>query len=213
MRIYRSFFISFLLIFTISGSLYGQKFKFSVHGALVLAQVDGDKLRGFSKIGYNAGIQGGYRINASSEFIVAQGFSSFGSKGSNKSIKRPDDYFIEINMVTANLLFAYAHYLNTGWSGESKFRLFTGIKIHQVLSNDYTLSYNSFEENPPVMIEDFRDRFLGIYLGAGYLVASNLYLDLSFEHSLSNILEDSPLNTVAKSLNPYHISIGLNFYL
>lgn len=195
------------------GCLSGQKFKFSVHGSLLLAQVDGDKLRGFNKLGYTAGIQGGYRISQSSEFIVAQGFSSFGSTGTNKSINKPTDYFLEMDMVTANLLFAYAHYLNTGWTSESNFRVFVGVKIHQVLSNKYSLSYNSFEENPPVRIEEFRERFPGLYLGGGYLITHKLFLDVAFEHSLTNILSDSPSNSETKSLNPYQLSIGLNFYL
>ena len=203
----------FIALFLMAHALQGQKFKFSIHASALLAQVDGDKLRGFNKLGYTAGIQGGYCISPSSELIVTQGFSSFGSTSTNKSISKPGDYFLEIDIVSANLLFAYAHYLNSGWSNTSSFRVLGGVKIHQVLSNEYSLNYNTFEENPPVRIEEFRERFLGLYLGAGYLITPNLYFDVAFEHALNNLLSDSNLNSESKSLNPYQLSFGLNFYL
>lgn len=175
--------------------------------------MDGDRLRGFNEIGFDLGIQGIYMFNEQSEFLVSQSFSSFGSNASNGSLKFMNDYYIDISMTTANLLMAYTHNIGSGWSGEAKARVTGGFKLHQIMSSDWQLTYNVFHSEPPVSIDKFKERFVSMTLGAGYLLGSNLFLDLTFDMTLTNVLDHSDIENQSKSLNPYYFMLGLSYYL
>ncbi len=115
--------------------MQAQRFQFSFHGAIVASQIDGDRIMGYNKLGYNLGIQGGLKFNDKSEFIVSQGFSSFGSSSGSVILSSINDYYIELSMKSANVLFAYAHYFGkkakrSQKKVEANFRMYAGVRLH-----------------------------------------------------------------------------------
>jgi hypothetical protein len=184
------------VLFAIAGN--AQKFHFGLSTAVIASQVDGDNLRGFNKLGYNAGVLGGFSLDPTNAIAVELQYAVFGSNQS----KETGVVRLETEIKTLNILCAYALRLGDSWDGVKKFRLLVGPRLHAIQSAKFGDSSD----------RDLWTRyFVSANVAFGVLLADRVILDLGYNHGLTNILRQD-LNVVDK-LNPYYLSLGLTWYL
>lgn len=176
----------------------GQKFHFGGSIALVASQVDGDNLRGFNKLGYSAGLLGGYSFSPGSWLVVDLQYSTFGSN----QRKEQSPIRLETDFRSINILCGYALRFGDAWDGSKKFRVMAGLRMHSVQK-----AVLGGDEDRTLV-----DRyFISLNLSLGLLMTENWLLDLSYNQGMSNILK----NDIAEidKLIPYYISLGVLYYL
>ncbi len=64
-----------------------------------------------------------------------------------------------------------------------------------------------------VNLDDLRKRFLTLNVSGGKRIGQNLFVDLSFEYALQNLLNEVPETNLTKELYPYYLSLGFNIYI
>jgi len=179
-------------------AISAQKFHFGLNAAVTASQVDGDNLRGFNKIGYSAGLTGGYAFSPVSWMVVELQYTTFGSAHGNEN----SPIKLETDIRTINTLCAYSVRFGDAWDGVARFRAVAGPRFHAV---QHAVLGNTNDRN------QLKKTFFSLHLGCGMLLTENLLLDLGYQHVLGNILEaDVP---GIDRLRPFFLSLGLTCYL
>lgn len=110
---------------------YAQKFHFGGNISLVASQVDGDNLRGFNKLGYSAGLLGGFALSEESWFVLELQYTTFGSN----QRKERSPVRLETDFRSINVLLGYALRFGDAWDGSKKFRALGGLRLHSILES------------------------------------------------------------------------------
>jgi hypothetical protein len=191
--------LHFATLFTLIASGAGaQQFHFGGGIGLVASQVDGDNLRGFNKLGYSAGIVGGFAIHPEHWIVVELQYATFGSN----QRKETSAIKLETDLRSINVLCGYAIRFGDAWDGSKKFRAMPGLRLHAlqkaVLGKEESL--------------DLVDRyFVSLNLSFGLLLTDRWILDLTYNQGLSDILKED--REEISKLNPYYLTLGVVYYL
>lgn len=175
-----------------------QTFHFGGNAALALSQVDGDNLKGFHKVGYSAGLIGGYSLSSASWIVVELQYTTFGSRHENEE----SPVRLETAFRTVNMLLGYSLRFGDAWDGVPRFRAIAGPRVHAV----HQATLGAIDDR-----EQVRSPFITLHLGVGMLATEDLLIDVRYNHTLGNILERQ-IPEIQK-LTPYYLSIGLAWYL
>lgn len=176
----------------------GQEFHFGGEASLLLAQVDGDNLRGFNKFGFGAGLFTGYTIAPNHGLLLELQYAEMGSR----QRKEVSGVKLETDIQTLNILFAYTLRFGDTWDGKKKYRLVAGPRLHSIQKAKIGLHGD----------RSLLDRyFLAAHAGFGILLSESFVIELAYEQGLTNILKET-YQTFDK-LAPYSLSIGLVYYL
>ncbi|MEO1258540.1 MAG: porin family protein [Bacteroidota bacterium] len=206
--------IIFLFAFLFGNILtQAQGFHFGAQLSGILSQIEGDKLNGFNRAGYSFGLIGGFTFNETHALIINPQYAFFGSKkNSEKFSNEVNQLFIELGLSTINFLGGYSFRFGDTWTEEKKYRINAGLRIHRKIKSDVNIIRTSqaanvtFDED-----EDLKDFFMCLEFGAGINLPRNFGLELSYSHSLQNILKNQKGNIT--KLVPFHLSLGLNYYI
>lgn len=174
-----------------------RKFHFGASGGLIASQIDGDALNGFHKIGYQFGLLGGFAFNEAHWFVMELQYGNYGSKKKNEDVEEN----LESKISSINVLLGYSLRFGDSWDGVRKFRLIVGPKYHRIINVD----------GPTISKETLKNQFIALHLGFSYAVSPSLLLDLTYTHSLMNLLEE-PLATTDTYV-PYYLSVGVSYYV
>jgi len=186
------------------------QFTFGLKTGMVLSQVDGDNLVGFKKVGYDAGILGGYQLNFNHNFIVELSYSRLGSNRLSETVpNNKDKSLFEVDLHTANAFLGYAYGFGDNWDGVNLYRFTGGLKFSRVLGSDVTI-YNKSRITQEE--KSISANYITLRIGPGFLLRDNLYFDFFYEHALSNLSKNSD-KTVITSLTPFTLNFILSYYL
>ena len=190
-----------------------QGFHFGAQLSGILSQIEGDKLNGFNRAGYSFGLVGGFTFNETHALIINPQYAFLGSKkGSEKFSNEVNQLFIELDISTINFLGGYSFRFGDTWTEEKKYRVNAGMRIHRKINTKTNIIRTSqaanvtFDED-----QDLKDFFMCLELGAGINLSRNFALELSYSHSLQNILKNQKGNIT--KLIPFYLSLGVSYYI
>ena len=116
-----------------------------------------------------------------------------------------------MDLSTINVLFGYSYRFGDTWTEEKKYRLNAGLRIHRLLNTNTNIIRTSQIANVTIdKEEDLSNFFLTLDLGVGINLTSDLGLELSYNHSLQNILKNQKANIT--KLAPFYLSLGVSYY-
>jgi hypothetical protein len=201
--------------------IHAQGFHFGANLSGISSQIEGDKLRGFHHFGYSFGLIGGYTFNEKHFLIISPQFTMIGSNKkderfpqlatqppSNDSITH---IFVEMDLSTINTLLGYSYRFGDTWTGEKKYRINAGLRIHRIINTDVNIiKMGGIGEVLVEKDKDLNSYFLTVDVGAGINLTRNFGLELSYSHSPQNILKNQKINVT--KLAPFYLSFGLSYY-
>ncbi|NNE26226.1 MAG: hypothetical protein HKN09_05235 [Saprospiraceae bacterium] len=208
------FFLGSVLILVNASEANAQHFKFAVHGGIGLSQVDGDKISGFNKFVYDIGLEGSYQLSFRNEFAVVQSITRFGSSTSENFPNSAQDYFVELSLTSANILFAFRH--NVGLQSkrdEVRSTISFGLKVHQLISSDWDVKYNPRAGNKDIQIDGLKDRFLSTAVEYSIHAGKGVFLYSTMDIVLQSIASDEESNGLVKGLIPYYFVMGVKYQI
>lgn len=173
------FFLSFLL----TGSVLSaqQRFEGSLVGGAVLAQIDGDRMAGYNKFGFQAGA----RVNALLTERWAFGVELlFSQHGSSRTLNDPGAVYdkIRLNLVEAPLMIYFRDWKFQVGAGLSYGRLINS-EVMDILGNDVTNTQN------------FREDILQYNLSVAFQFTEDLALDVRWSKYITNLQANSAAGT------------------
>ena len=174
-----------------------RKFHFGVSAGVIASQIDGDELNGFHKFGYQVGLMSGYSFNDAHWFVLDLQYGTYGSKKKDEDVERN----LESDLKSINILLAYSLRFGDSWDGVRKFRFIVGPKIHRLINVD----------GPNISKDDLKNQFIAAHVGFSYVASSAILIDLTYTHSVMNLLKE-PLMTTDTYV-PYYLAIGVSYYV
>lgn len=194
-----------LLLFVLSMAfvpmLQAQTFSAMLVGGFNLSQIDGDKLGGFNKIGFNTGARVSARLNErwhlSTEFLYSQ---QGASAVSTDDISSQYDK-IRLNFVEVPFMINYSDWKILASAGVSYNRL-----INYEVIND--------QGEDITELELYREDIPALVLGATYKFSEKMALNFRWSRYLRSLLpsDDDP-NTEDVNFIGRNIGIRLYYYL
>lgn len=191
-----------VLVMSISlSSVQSQTFSAMLVGGFNLSQVDGDKLGGFNKIGFNTGArvsaQLSERFHLSTEFLFSQ---QGASRVPTDDISSPYDK-IRLNFVEVPVMINYSDWKILASAGVSYNRL---------------INYEVISDNGEDIteLEIYREDIPALVLGATYKFSEKMALNIRWSRYLRSLLpsDDDP-NTEDVNFIGRTIGIRLYYYL
>lgn len=190
-----------------------QRFNLGFQSAVYFTQIEGDNLRGFNNLGYSVGWLGGYNFNANNELIFSGLYEKIGSnRNGTKTSGLEHRPLAEVDLQVVSIHLAFSKKFGDSWDGENRFRYTTGLKFNNLLKQNSKLYTGIFDYNPELIDEDFKKRYISLKLSVGLIIMKRSILDLTYEHSLQNILHshiDSPIS----KLVPFYLGLSLSYYI
>ncbi len=174
-----------------------RKFHFGASAGVIASQIDGDALNGFHKLGYQLGLLGGYSFNESHWFAIELQYAAYGSNKKNEDVEEN----LEANLNSINVLLGYSLRFGDSWDGIRKFRFIVGPKYHRLIKVD----------GPNITKESLKSQFIAAHVGFSYAVSKSVLLDLTYTHSVMNLLKE-PLKTTDTYV-PYYLTLGVSYYV
>ncbi len=171
------------LSFLISTATFSQeRFEGSLVGGVVLAQIDGDQLAGFTKFGFQAGAKVETILSDRWSFGVELLYTQHGSrKGINDPASAAFER-IDLNLVEAPLMVYFKDW---------KFKVGAGLSYGRIINFEATDVFGAdITEN-----QDFQEDLLLMNLSVGYQINENLLLDVRWSKYLTNLQADSRAGT------------------
>lgn len=165
------FFFS-LIIFS-SALIAQERFEGSLVGGIVLAQIDGDRMAGYNKFGFQAGA----RVNTLLTDRWALGIELlFSQHGSSRTFNDPGAVFdkIRLNLVEAPLMIYFRDWKFQVGAGLSYARLINA-EVIDILGEDVTNTQN------------FRDDLLQYNLGVAFQFTEDWALDVRWSKYITNL--------------------------
>lgn len=185
-------------------SCVGQRFSFLLEGGAMRTQIDGDKLDGFHKNGYNLGFGTNFLLD-NSNFIVIK--TSYYNQGSVNELDVTDN-------LRSGLRLAFA-FNSAGVELSYKYKpregpTFVGFGFvhHRILNYAHEASFRSLTEDFVELQPDLiRPSFTSLkgYYGIEFLEGAGFYL--AFEGSFDSFLRESYYNINA--MRPYALSANI----
>jgi hypothetical protein len=119
--------------------------------------------------------------------------------------------FVEMDLSTINTLLGYSYRFGDTWTGEKKYRINAGLRIHRIINTDVNIiKMGGIGEVLVEKDKDLNSYFLTVDVGAGINLTRNFGLELSYSHSPQNILKNQKINVT--KLAPFYLSFGLSYY-
>jgi hypothetical protein len=199
-------FLPFLLFVFGSIHLVGQHFSFITEAGYLKSQVDGDKIHGFYKSGFQLGIGTKYGFTDVSSFLIKTSFYQQGSARKDRfQDKLEDGIQLELTLKSIGLEASY-QYDHPGKS----FFLGGGLVQHRIISFNSEIIENDVKNGLQSLDEDLISNYftdLKVYYGSKFLDDLSFYF--YFELSLTNILK-SEFENLAR-LTPYSFGVNLSY--
>jgi len=189
----------FLEILTLSG----QRFSASVLLGSNFAQIDGDDLAGFNKLGLSAGILTEYEIKSNRILSIEILYNQTGSKSALSFGKAPGVEYIALSYVDIPVMFR----LND-WEIEDRFyKVFAeaGLSLGRLFNSELQNSFFTGLE------EDFTKTKLSFALGAGFRINKQLGITGRYTRSINSLYKNDPL--LVRNLYGYFLTFRLEYKL
>ncbi len=176
--------ILFLLIgiyFVLSGPAYcqGRKFKASALVGINLAQIDGDLLYGFNKLGLSTGLRIAYPIHQKMDINMEMVYNQRGSN-SGFGFGSQGDNFIDMKFIDLPFFVDYKDWYISG-QNYYKVNVYTGLVTSYLFS---VKSSNGLFSND---IDNYSRVGLSYLLGVGYKYSSRIGMTLRYTRSLTKL--------------------------
>lgn len=167
--------------------------------ALVLglnaSQLDGDRLRGFNKLGFRAGLRATTFLSGNKSLGIEFLFSQKGSVAEFQLGVPTDGLFrIHLNYIEVPFYFNYR---------EWQIDFYGGLSYGRLISSTVDEGITGYAS------EDFRKDDLNVLLGANYLFNDTWSASLRYTRSVVNLF-DNPAKNI-NSLNSYLFSLQINY--
>lgn len=188
----------------------GGNFTAGVVAGLNAAQIDGDGIAGFNKVGLSAGLRGGFPLNKKFHLNVEFLYSERGS--------RPD-LFNNFAAEIVNIAIKYAEipvYVQlSDWLMDDYYK----VRVHAGLSYGRLISANTSDEfeDPlnPIDIDDFAEMFndndFSWILGGSYFFSKKMGVTLRYTRYLNNLLNPQKLGFNGNKLRSYFLTFRLEY--
>ncbi|MBX2814360.1 MAG: PorT family protein [Saprospiraceae bacterium] len=180
--------------------LKGQTFSAAVIAGANAAQVNGDLLAGYNKLGIHGGlrvsVEVANKIDGALELLFSQ-------RGSRSSIGSGDPRKMHLNYVEVPLLIGYRD-----WPNEDYHRMLFegGLSYGRLISN--TVSLAGIEDS----VDEFNPNDVSYLLGATYFGSSRVGYSFRYTNSLNFLLNDRERPEFGR-LRSYFLSFRILFYL
>ncbi len=208
--------ILIIFLFTLNlNSLFSQiqRFDLGLQSSVNLTQIEGDNLRGFKNLGYSLGWHGGYNFDDHNQLIIAGLYEKIGSdRSGTKASPLTNRTLAEIDFQVISIYLGYSKKVGDSWDGELRFRFATGLKLNHFLKQQSKLFTGRVDYNPILTDADFKKRYVSFRMSIGLLIFKNTILNLSYDHSIQNILTTQNDLPVSK-LVPFYLGLGLSYYI
>jgi hypothetical protein len=194
-----------LIIFFTATTIQAQFFKASVLAATNFAQVDGDHIGGYNKVGLNAGIG----IHHEIDNTKSVGFEMLYSQRGSKLVNDPDAASQPIYIIKSS-------YIDFPLVYSVKIPAVNQLSFHTGLSIDINIS-GTIDDGARVSEADFNSVELGFILGSTYHVSEKVGFRVRHSYSLNKISANIPVNSqrILNRTGMYNrwFSLGLVFQL
>ncbi len=165
-----------------------QFFKASLLGGVNFAQVDGDHIGGYNKVGLNAGIGIYHDLNPESSVGFEIAFAQKGSKLVNDpDAVSPSIYIIKSSYVEFPLIY------------QRRLASVDALQLHTGLSIGVNIS-GTIDDGPRVSQANFQTLEMGFLLGGSYDLSDNLSFRVRHGYSLNKISTPIPNAAQTKGL-------------
>jgi hypothetical protein len=201
-----------LILFTFPLFSFAQSKKNFFEGGLVIgfnaAQVDGDKLAGFHKIGANMGVLGGFPIFKKNlyfqfELLYSQKGSRMSNNQLNAQVTPNTNYVLTLNYAEIPLLLSYH-------DKDNKTRISGGISIGSLFNGTEKINY-SYSVNA---VDYYKKRDICWVADISYMASKHLGVSMRYSYSLAYIRNFAGYTYNGQSLvNPYYGTNQFNNYV
>jgi hypothetical protein len=181
----------------------GQRFKVGVNIGVNVAQIDGDYLFGYRKLGAQAGIQGIAMINKKQFISLEFLFSQRGAISGSSELANHTIAFTDIRMNYVEIPFLFNQYINTNQKSPWRFYLQTGLSVNRLLSASIEGINSPNNGNPILVLRDRTDELSTFEIGfiVGGLIKLNDNWGVLIRHNVGVNTIFKPLET-DELLNP-----------
>ena len=198
--------LPFLLFVFGSIHLIGQDFSFITEVGYLRSQVDGDKVHGFYKSGFQLGIGTKYGFTDVSSLLIKTSFYQQGSARKDRfQDKLEDGIQLELTLKSIGLEASYQYK-----HPKKSFFLGGGLVQHRIISFDSEIINNDINNGLQSLDEDLISNFftdMKVFYGSKFIHDLSFYF--YFELSLSNILKSEFENL--GHLTPYSLGVNLSY--
>lgn len=193
----------FSLLLCIVLNADAQRFSASVLLGSNFAQIDGDDLAGFNKLGISAGILTEYELKPHMKFSVELLFNQTGSKSALSFGKAPGVEFIQTSYIDIPIIFR----LNDWKINDEFYKVFLdgGLSLGRLFSTE---AQNSFFTG---LDTDFTKTNLAFCLGGGIRFSKQLGITGRFTRSINSLYTND--NFLARSLFGYFLTFRFEYKL
>ncbi len=169
-------FLWLLFILFNTNSIFAQnkRFKLLVNLGLNASQVNGDKLAGFDKFGWNAGLGVERDVSQKSSFSFEINYSEKGSKDVVNTQNPIQDTLFRFNYIDIPLIYTYHFY--------PKFSAHTGIYNSVLLKASYDDFVNVYDRSSVIKKTDH-----GLLIGLAYHMNTKLLFQFRLSQSIYDV--------------------------
>lgn len=180
-----------------------QKFSASVLLGSNFAQIDGDDLAGFNKLGFTAGLLTEYPLTKSRTLSIELLYNQTGSKSALTFGKAPGVEFIALSYIDIPILFR----INDWEIEETYYKVFAegGLSFGRLFNTEVANSFFTGLDN------DFTKNRIAFALGAGFRFNNRLGITGRYTRSINSLYKNERL--LARSLFGYFLTFRLEYKL
>jgi len=175
-----------LLVVSFSTESIAQRFKGSAVFGLNLAQIDGDNLAGFSKLGLTGGAKLSYPFKDNSDFNLELLFSQRGSNA-GFGFGRTSDNYVDLQYLEVPL------YINIkDWYMDDED--YHKAKAHAGLNLSYLFAVDSSNGAISNDIDNYQRYNIGYFLGVNYMFTRRVGTTVRYSRALNSITENRAIS-------------------
>lgn len=191
-------FSALLVVLLSKNPLESQTFGGGIQAAGCLAQIDGDKVFGFHKPGYQVAVYGTARISKITDLEIQFSFNQRGSRSTKNDLT---DIKFTLNYLDVPVLFVVKDWMNLEADQEYyRMHFFGGFSVGKLVSSS---SFSGVDK-------DFKPFDFSWLAGLKYFYTENWALTARYTRSLLPIYKYPDGNREIKMIS-YFISLGLNY--
>jgi len=199
----RSVFFTLLLFFLVTYELSAQRFTASIILGSNFAQIDGDDLAGFSKLGLSAGFLTHYELKKNRSINIELLYNQSGSKSALSFGKSPGIEFIGLNYIDIPILFRIYD-----WEIEERFyKVFAegGISIGRLFNAQFQNSF--FTE----FQDDFTKTSIALAGGVGFRFTERVGFTSRYTRAVNSLYKNEAI--LQRRLFGYFLTFRLEYKL
>jgi len=186
-----------------AGYSYSQAFKAKAVLGFNAAQIDGDDLAGFNKLGITGGLGVGYFLQEKLKLSTELLYSQRGSR-SSLSIGNPQEVVsIQLDYVELPLILSFHDwYIEDGFY---KVKAEAGLSLAYLFNTD---SNNSFFDDD---LSKFNSTDLSFLAGISYRFSQSIGISARYTRTINTLYNDPTI--LARALRGYFVTFRLEYYL